>query len=644
MAEIFVSYARSNAKEAQAVAGGLRDVGWEVWVDNDLPAHRAFTEVIEEKLQAAAAVVVVWSAEAAKSEWVQAEADMARAARKLVQLTVDGARLPLPFDRVQCADLTGWTGDPDAPGWRKVLTSVRDLVGAPVSAPHAASHSAARAAEPLLAVLAFDNLSGDAEMAYFSDGVSEEILQTVARGAELKVLGRGSSFQFRGAGKAAANVARALRATHVLDGSVRRSGSKVRIAANLIECAGETTLWSDRFDRELSDVFALQDEIAAAVAAALKVTFAPAVQAETVDPAAYTLYLKARELRNRGLLSPETVVAVIRLLDEATTLAPRFARAWEFLATMQVEHLRFAEVGQSLGVERADVVAAAETALELDPGLGAAYQALGQLEPFGRFADREAFHVKALSVAPNDPTVLTNASLFFAEVGRIRDALEYARRAYGLDPMYPWAACWYAVTVEYAGREAACRDLWRRFTAQWPDNELIAWGAVCAAYDYRDWDWFDDLVAAAREKQFASPTLQSSIAGGGRLRAPTAAVQQRELKRARERLAKDGVLPVWVFKTLYDLGLADETFELVGQASFAYMFDPDLGSPNGAVGSSLIFDGNSNLPMMRDIRFVGLCAKLGLCDYWVRTGRWPDCAEAVAADYDFKAEARRLAS
>ena len=91
-------------------------------------------------------------------------------------------------------------------------------------------------AEPLLAVLAFDNLSGDAEMAYFSDGVSEEILQTVARGAELKVIGRGSSFQFRGRDKAAAHVAAALKATHVLDGSVRRSGNKVRIAANLIEC------------------------------------------------------------------------------------------------------------------------------------------------------------------------------------------------------------------------------------------------------------------------------------------------------------------------------------------------------------------------------------------------------------------------
>ena len=640
MAEIFISYARSTASQAQAVAGALRSEGYGVWFDEDLPAHRAFTEVIEERLRSAGAVVVIWSAEAAKSEWVQSEADAARASHKLVQMTVDGARLPMPFDRIQCADLTGWSGDLDAPSWRKVLASVRDLMG-DAAAPRRPSH-AARPTEPLLAVLAFDNLSGDAEMAYFSDGVSEEILQTVARGAELKVIGRGSSFQFRGRDKAAAHVGAALSATHVLDGSVRRSGAKVRIAANLIECERETTLWSDRFDRELSDVFALQDEIAAAVAAALKVAFAPAVQAESVDPAAYTLYLQAREIRNRGLLSPETVIAVIRLLREATTLAPKFARAWEFLATMEVEHLRFDEARQ--GVERADVVVAAETALRLDPGLGGAHQALGALEPFGRFAEREAFHMKALAVAPNDPTVLTNASLFFAEVGRMRDALDYARQAYALDPMYPWAASWYAVMVEYDGRQAETRALWERFTTLWPDNELIAWGAVCAAYDSRDWIWFDEQVAASRQKGFASAAMRGVIAAGERLRAPSPDVRQRQLDWAGDRLARTGALPVGEFKNLHNLGLSDEAFELVAQASFAYMFDPDLGSPNGALGSSMIFDANTNIEMMRDPRFVGLCAKLGLCDYWVKTGRWPDCAELVAPIYDFKAECRRLAA
>ena len=125
------------------------------------------------------------------------------------------------------------------------------------------------AARYLLAVLAFDNLSGDPALDCFSDGVSEEIRDTVARCADVKVIGRASSFQFRGPDKAAAHVAAQVHATHVLDGSVRRSGARVRISIELVECASAVSLWSKRFDRDLSDIFALQDEIAGAVAQAL---------------------------------------------------------------------------------------------------------------------------------------------------------------------------------------------------------------------------------------------------------------------------------------------------------------------------------------------------------------------------------------
>ena len=643
MSEIFISYARSTTKQAHLVAEALRSLRYSVWIDDDLPAHRGYAEVIEEHLRAARAVVVVWSAEAVRSEWVQSEADRARGGAKLVQLTVDGAALPMPFDRVQCADMTGWAGELDAPGWRKVVASVRALLGEGRAALPGARPTA-RLVEPLLAVLAFDNLSGDPEMTYFSDGVSEEILQTVARGAELKVIGRGSSFQFRGADKAAAHVANALKATHVLDGSVRRSGAKVRIAANLIECAGETTLWSDRFDRELSDVFALQDEIAAAVAAALKVAFAPTVKAEAIDPVAYNLYLKARDIRNNGLLSPPTVVEVIELLDEATRRGPKFARAWEFLATMQVEHLRFDEARQPEAIQRADVVAAAEAALRLDPSLGAAYQALGQLQPFACFAEREALHRKALSVAPNDPTVLTNASLFFAEVGRIRESLKYAAQAYALDPMYPWAASWYGVTLEYAGKGEDCVGLWKSLCERWPDNELIVWGAVCAAAGYRDWAWFDELLETVAENGFASPTLRGAITWGEALRDPTDKVLARELERVKARLGRTGVLPLFRFAELHMCGLTEETFELIARSSFDYMFDPELGSPNGAEGPSMIFNANINMAMIRDVRFVGLCARLGLCAYWATSDCWPDCADEGVLPYDFKAECRRLAA
>jgi adenylate cyclase len=107
MADVFVSYARPNAKQAQTVVAALRGLGYSVWIDDDLPPHRGYTGVIEEQMTAAKAAVVVWSSDAVASEWVMSEANRAREARKLVQVTTDGARLPMPFDTIQCADLVG---------------------------------------------------------------------------------------------------------------------------------------------------------------------------------------------------------------------------------------------------------------------------------------------------------------------------------------------------------------------------------------------------------------------------------------------------------------------------------------------------------------------------------------------------------
>jgi adenylate cyclase len=132
MADIFISYARSTAAQAARVAAVLRGLGHGVWLDDELPAHRAYTDVIEERLKSAKAVVVIWSVEGAKSHWVRAEANAALEAGNLVQLTVDGVMPPMPFSQIQCADLNGWAGDTDAPGWRKVAASISDLLRAGV--------------------------------------------------------------------------------------------------------------------------------------------------------------------------------------------------------------------------------------------------------------------------------------------------------------------------------------------------------------------------------------------------------------------------------------------------------------------------------------------------------------------------------
>ena len=163
MAQVFISYARSTASQAERIADALREHGYTVWRDDELPAHRAYAEVIAERLKMAQAVVVVWSTDAVKSEWVQSEADRARAERKLVQLTVDGAPLPMPFDRIQCADLTWWQGDVASVGWSKVVASIADLVGASptVTRPRPRAQLAVPT-KPSIAVLPFANLSADA--------------------------------------------------------------------------------------------------------------------------------------------------------------------------------------------------------------------------------------------------------------------------------------------------------------------------------------------------------------------------------------------------------------------------------------------------------------------------------------------------
>src|SRR5258708_8199923 len=129
MSDIFISYARSTEGQAKQIAEGLRGLGYGVWRDDELPANRAYADVIAERLASAKAVLVIWSAEAAKSQWVFSEANRAPEDGNLVPLTVDGARLPMPFDSIQCADLAGWSGDAASPGWRKIVASIADLAG-----------------------------------------------------------------------------------------------------------------------------------------------------------------------------------------------------------------------------------------------------------------------------------------------------------------------------------------------------------------------------------------------------------------------------------------------------------------------------------------------------------------------------------
>src|SRR5580658_2197136 len=176
MSDVFISYARETEGAAQRIAEALQGLGYGVWRDDEIPAHRSFGEVLEERLAAAKVVLVLWSAEAARSDWVRSEASRARAMGKLVQLTLDKSPLPMPFDQIQCANLVGWSGEADAPGWRKVVASIGDLAdaGAPASLMEPPPDPPLPS-KPSIALLPFTNLSGDPEQDYFAEGMVEEI-------------------------------------------------------------------------------------------------------------------------------------------------------------------------------------------------------------------------------------------------------------------------------------------------------------------------------------------------------------------------------------------------------------------------------------------------------------------------------------
>ncbi len=482
MTDIVVSYARSTEPQARQVADALAALGYDVWRDNLLPVHRGYAEVIEERLATAKAVVVLWSAEAAKSEWVQSEADRARADRKLVQLSLDGAALPMPFDRIQCADLAGWAGDQGAPAWRRVVASIEALTRSPVArsrlneaTPFAAPPIAPAARRLSICVLPFANLSDDPAQAYFSDGISEDIITDLSKVSALSVVARHTAFAFRDRGLGPQDAARELGVSHLLTGSVRKAGGRVRITAQIIDPAIGDQVWAERYDRELTDIFALQDEIAESVVAALKLTLLPdertAIERRGVhDVEAYDLYLMARQhwlTVNQG--ETRGYEAIVRLCERATELDPTYAQAWVLKASGQ------ATLTSVFGRQGDDGAVAVERALALNPNLAEARALKARvLSAGGRQDAADAEMAVALALDPQSFEVRYRAASICYRQLRLADAVVHLEVAAELAPTnysapMMLASCYAALGDEANARRAAALTLARAETSAWQD-------------------------------------------------------------------------------------------------------------------------------------------------------------------------------
>ncbi len=308
--------------------------------------------------------------------------------------------------------------------------------------------------KPSIAVLPFVNLSSDKEQEYFSDGISEEILNSLTQVEGLRVIGRTSSFSFKGKSEDLRAIGERLNAAHLLEGSVRKSGAHVRISAQLIEAAGGTHLWSQQFDRQLTDMFAVQDEIAKAVVAALKVKLLPAqraaiVEQPTPNPEAHDQYLLGRHFYELG--SPAGYSRALEALEKAVALDPGYALAWAALARAQfrASDQNPGRHDPSRGFPRSRE--AAEKSVALAPGFAGGYaarsgqRAILDYDWSGARADLE----RALSLNPGDADVLNSYGWLLAQLGKVPEAIATARKAAALDPLS--ADIWVRLSAYYLG-------------------------------------------------------------------------------------------------------------------------------------------------------------------------------------------------
>jgi adenylate cyclase len=320
-----------------------------------------------------------------------------------------------------------------------------------------------------IAVLPFVNMSPDPDQEYFSDGISEELLNLLSKIPELRVISRSSAFAFKNKDINIVDVAEQLDVAHVLEGSVRKSGGRLRVTAQLIEARTDTHLWSETYDRDEGDIFAIQDDIAAMVVEQLKLEIlGGAAVAASVDPDAYELLLKARPLSRSG--SGEQLEDAVKLYQQALVIDPDYAPAWDELA---VAYDNMATIGV-LPADEGVLLArrATEQALTLNPDYAPAYVNLAWIALYhdNDLATAARHLERARRLDPDNVATLGVTAVLLNALGRIPEALQFNRRLLARDPLNTNVRHNTSVMLYMLGRFDGAIESWRELLRQQPDH------------------------------------------------------------------------------------------------------------------------------------------------------------------------------
>ena len=460
---VFLSYASQDAAAALRIADALRSAGIEVWLDqSELRGGDAWDRHIHDRIRECRLFIALISANTEardegyfRREWklaVERTHDMSERKTFLVPVVIDntpqrGASVPEKFRDAHWTHLPGGETPAGFTGHIARLLSQEPgrnlqadaVLQEPTAAP-GQKGSSSRIDEHLpprsIAVLPFTNLSSDREQEYFSDGLTEELINHLAQVKGLRVLARTSSFAFKGKNEDLRVIGQKLAVGCIVEGSVRKAGNRLRITAQLINCSDGYHLWSGTFDRELEDVFAIQNDISRAVANALGTALGIADEPQsggTRNIDAYERYLRANSLSR--LLGPAELQRAIQLYREALALDPDFARAWSGLAYAIAFTLTFApHLAAQLAPE---LRLAAERAIAIAPDHWDSQVVLGLLL-LGRRdwnASLQAFE-KSVELAPaSESSARFWVGLLLLDLGRTREALVQYRAAITIDPL-----------------------------------------------------------------------------------------------------------------------------------------------------------------------------------------------------------------
>lgn len=393
MADIFLSYAADDRERVRPLVAVLEAEGWNVWWDRQITPGEIWDREIEEAVELASCVIVVWSHVSVVSDWVRSEANEGLEKHRLVPVLIDNVRPPMVFRSIQSSFLIGWPSRESQRELSQLLDTVRKTVEGETPA------ELTRREQKSIAVLPFANLSSDPEQEYLSDGLAEEMLNLLSRLPELRVVARTSAFSYKGKEVTATQIGRELNVTHLLEGSVRKSGERLRIHVQCSRTDDGFQLWSESYDRTLGDIFAIQDNIAREVVNRLQVGFRGQMPSSIqTDSTAYALFLQANHVGNQQ--TDGGAETAIELFQRALDIDQTYVAAWVGLARMYLNEA-----------------------------------ALGQ-RPFAQGHQlAEAALRKALSLLPDDPNAqCTMAGLRFDE-NRVADAVEHLHA--GLAPDTP---------------------------------------------------------------------------------------------------------------------------------------------------------------------------------------------------------------